>query len=250
MRIRVGALAFLLFGAAANSAGATDRDVGSSSTTPSVDWSGFYLGVNAGRAWSNADFSITQTGSWVGNPADLAAATDGSFDLNGGSFGGLLGYNVQYGRWLLGIEADLGSLSAESRRAGGAIPSTSINSFSQRAEVSWMASIRGRLGVTFDRALLYTTAGVAFADWDVGMLMDAGGLAIFDKSVVQSGWIAGGGVEFALNRNWSLKGEYLYADFGVKGSSAFQPPSFPSYTHDHKVKLETQILRAGLNYTF
>ncbi len=251
MRKCIGAAAGLLLSIAftgASSAHAADVPDG-----PPVTWTGFYLGGNAGYAWSNADFSIKQTGSWVGSLADLAAATNGSVDLNGKTFGGQLGYNLQQGIWVWGIEADLGSLSTDASRAGGSIPITSIVSFSQRAEVSWMASIRGRLGITVDRALLYATAGVAFADWDLEMRMTAAGdsTAVFRESSVQAGWIIGGGIAYVVDQNWSVKAEYLYADFGdAKGSSIFPPPANANFTHDHKVDLETQILRAGLNYTF
>jgi outer membrane immunogenic protein len=246
----IGAAAGLLSIALVSASGA---NAGDGSHSPSVNWTGFYIGGDAGYAWNSADFSIAQTGAWVGEPlVDLAAATDGGLDLNGATFGGQLGYNQQQGRWVWGIEGDVVSLSAEASRLGGAISGTSIGIFSQRAEASWMASIRGRVGMTFDRVLFYGTAGVAFADWDVEMQMDSiGAVAVFRESSVRTGWIVGGGIALALDRNWSVNGEYLFADFGsIKGTSEFPPPALPNFTHDHKVKLETQILRAGLNYRF
>jgi outer membrane immunogenic protein len=34
-------------------------------------------------------------------------------------------------------------------------------------------------------------------------------------SVTKWGWTAGGGLEYALSRNWSVKAEYLYVDLGA-----------------------------------
>src|SRR5262249_3700484 len=54
------------------------------------NWSGLYAGINGGFGWGSS--------SWDGIPA--------SFDVNGGLFGGQLGYNWQFGPWVLGIEGD------------------------------------------------------------------------------------------------------------------------------------------------
>lgn len=220
----------------------------------SFRWTGFYLGANAGYTWSDADFSITPTGSWLAFPAlitNIKNSTEGTLEPKGFIGGVQAGFNQQHGSWLWGIEVDLSTVRAEANLVGGPIAGTSITSFSQHAELSWMATVRGRLGMTFDRLLVYGTAGVAFGHWDVNMHMTSGPDAVFQESAVRTGWVVGGGLEYAFDRNWSLKGEYLYAKFGdLNGSSVFPPPNAPNFTHDHKVELSTQVLRAGLNFKF
>ena len=131
------------------------------------------------------------------------------------------------------------------------MPGTGVTSISQRVELSWLATLRGRLGVTAGPALLYVTAGAAVGDWDIYMRM-AGGpdAAVFSKALVQTGWTAGGGVEYAITEHLSLKGEYLFADFGsVEGESSFLPTA-PGFLNEHKVDMTTQVGRAGINYRF
>jgi outer membrane immunogenic protein len=114
-----------------------------------------------------------------------------------------------------------------------------------------MATLRGRVGVAAGPALFFATGGAAFGEWDVYMRM-AGGpdAAVFSNSSVQTGWVAGGGVEYAFSERFSLKGEYLYADFGsVKGQSAFFPTA-PAFVNQHSIDLTAQVARAGINYRF
>ena len=64
----------------------------------------------------------------------------------------------------------------------------------------------------------------------------------------RAGWTVGGGVEYALNRNWSIGAEYLYMDFGKDTLNSAGAPSIPvtSVTfHDR-----SQVARAALNYKF
>src|SRR5690348_3141928 len=60
---------------------------------PVFTWSGFYVGVNGGYGFG--------TTSWTG-----AGLGTGSFSTNGWLFGGTLGYNIQTGNWVWGIEGD------------------------------------------------------------------------------------------------------------------------------------------------
>ena len=102
-----------------------------------------------------------------------------------------------------------------------------------------------------DRLLVYGTGGVAFGGWDVSIYM-AGGSdeALFEKSSLRTGWIAGGGFEYALDKHWALKGEYLFADFGnITGSSEFSGGG-AGFIQEHRVELTTQVVRVGMNYKF
>ena len=93
-----------------------------------------------------------------------------------------------------------------------------------------LESLRGRLGFAFDKFLVYGTGGVAFEDFN------------------DSGWVAGGGVEYAFTPNWSVKVEYLYFDLGKDRVTAFNAatPVTSTVRQDQK----GSIVRAGLNYKF
>ena len=151
--------------------------------SPVTNWSGFYIGAVGGYA------SETTGGGLFG-------------DVKGGFGGGTVGYNWQFGRYVLGLEGD-GTFGDVSRSvsAFGATETTKVDSFS---------TIRGRFGVAVDQVLLYGTGGLALADTKVSAT--AFGVTISDSNV-QTGWTAGAGVEWLFVPHWSLKAEYLYRRF-------------------------------------
>jgi outer membrane immunogenic protein len=92
----------------------------------------------------------------------------------------------------------------------------SFSSFTTHIPVQ--GSVRGRLGYAFDRILVYVTGGAEFADVQ-NTFSSRGIIGAFPGgtdsfSSVRTGWTLGGGVEYAIADNWSLRAEYRYTDFG------------------------------------
>ena len=184
---------------------------------PGFSWYGFYLGLNGGYGWG--------TSNWSG------AVLSGSVSPAGPMFGGTLGFNMQAGNWVFGVEGDIdGNWMSSSNNNTGLCVGCAI-------QTSWFATARGRVGYAFDRALFYVTGGGAFGDVQMKAL---GGTA----SVSRAGWTVGTGLEYSILGPWSAKVEYLYADFGsttcgtgVCGVST-------------NVDFKTSIIRLGVNYRF
>jgi outer membrane immunogenic protein len=219
------------------------------------NWTGFYVGANVGYAWSDADFGITPTGLWSIGPASAASivsTTNGMVVSDGFTGGVQAGYNRQIGNFVWGVEADINRVDNDETRVRGAIPVTAIVSFSQRADLDWSGSLRARLGIASDRLLIYATGGLAFGHWETRMNMTTLGVdAAYSNSGWETGWVLGGGLEYAFADRWTLRGEYLFADYGhVTGSSEFPRPVAPNFTHTHNVDLTTQTARVGVNYRF
>src|SRR5579863_7705615 len=149
---------------------------------PIFTWTGLYIGGQVGyefgRAWPT-----------------FAGAAAAHFSPNGIVGGGHLGYNYQVGQFVLGVEGDV---NGASYRGGNGIGFA-------RDPID--GSVRGRLGYAWDRALIYATGGVAFADFN--------DTNIFGDNVwnTRVGWTAGGGLEYAIDNNWSLRAEYRYTAF-------------------------------------
>lgn len=154
------------------------------------DWSGFYAGVVGGYATGDADWSAT-------------IPDGGSFDIDGAFIGGVVGYNVQHGAWVWGIEGDLAWAGIDG--SGVAADDDDIS-----VDINWIGSVRGRVGYAFDNILPYVTAGVAFGDADIGI---SGDLNASD-SQLHVGWTAGLGVEVGITQNVSASLEYRYTDLG------------------------------------
>ena len=159
-----------------------------------------------------------------------------SLRQKGGLFGVHAGYNYQFSpMFVAGIEAD----AEWSGLRGSGL--TALGTFSHSTKIDWQGSLRGRLGLAFDRALIYATGGVAVADIKHNVV---GPVSAFSYSDTRAGWTLGGGIEYALSNNVTMRGEYRYVDYGRQsGTSVGAGLTASSKTTAHAV-------RAGLSYKF
>ncbi len=175
-------------------------------------WAGFYVGGNIGYGQSRFDFSSCPT----------ICQHKGS-----GPVGGLQGgYNWQAGRIVWGVEGDVSAANFETGDGDYV-----------RANVDLLASIRGRLGIAFDRVLVYATGG--------GGYVHAKGAG----STTPLTWrhadlfrpVVGGGIEYALTNTFTVRGEAL----GYLGKQ-----SFLASTDDTATVKDIWIARIGVNHKF
>jgi outer membrane immunogenic protein len=168
--------------------------------SPAYDWSGFYAGVNGGYSWGSTGSSYSGIG-----------ATTGTLNPGSGIGGGQLGYNVQRGGLVFGVEGDVAWRNGSN--AATFVPPGGSATFAD--EHKWVASIRPRVGLANENWLVYGTGGVAFGSFDHSVTEGIGAASrTLSDSTTKAGWTAGGGVQFAPSNRWSLGLEYLYQDFG------------------------------------
>jgi outer membrane immunogenic protein len=192
-----------------------------------LDWSGLYIGAQVGYAWNSADTEFPGGGGPVLNP-----------DADGVVGGIYVGYNAQFGQFVVGVEAD-----AEASGASGDAGDDFFNSNSDLDE-NWQGSVRARLGYAINNFMPYITGGVAFSDWDV----DAGTFLpprVTDSySETFTGWTIGGGLEVAVTPNVIARIEYRYTDFGNETTDIDLAP------FEHEVDLTNSTVRVGIAYKF
>lgn len=175
---------------------------------PAFTWTGFYVGANAGYAFGQADID------------EAVSEVD---EADGFVGGGQVGYNYQFGNFVLGAEADLSYFGLEAEDGDFGL------------EANWLGTIRGRVGYAFDRLMVYGTGGVAFSD--IGYAVPDTGDGDDDDDT-QIGWTVGGGVEGMITENISAKLEYLYVNFSDEDQFG------------EETDLDAHVIRAGLNYKF
>lgn len=177
-------------------------------------WTGPYAGANGGFGWSNGGAGL---------------------DATGGFGGGQIGYNVQTGNLVFGVEGDIsgGGISRSINTTVGGLPFTSA------FDVDGLASLRARAGIAAKSWLFYGTVGAGFAHDATSGTTTAG--IPFSNNEWLSGWTAGAGVEWQLGSNWSTKLEYLHYGLG-------SPNSFGNPVPAGKVDIDT--LKIGINYLF
>jgi outer membrane immunogenic protein len=182
---------------------------------PVYNWTGFYIGINGGGGFGRSDWDST-----------------GGFNTSGGLVGGTIGYNYQAGQAVFGLEGDIDWAN---------INGTTNNACPTGCKTSddWISTIRGRLGYAADRFMPFVTGGAAFGD------IKATSPGFAGATNTNAGWTIGGGLEFAVAQNWTIKAEYLYVDLGKFNCGL----SCGAAVSDN-VSFTTNLVRAGVNYRF
>jgi outer membrane immunogenic protein len=205
---------------------------------PPYNWNGFYIGANVGGGFGDLGYgnAITATG---------AASQSNSANVSGVVGGGQIGYNyLLSSNFLLGVEADVSGANIS-----GSATSTN-GAFEHSFNTDVFGTVRGRLGVVWNNWLFYGSGGFAWGNEQVtrNQLTGTTGLATAGTSEsvsnVGTGWTAGGGVEWGVAPNWTVRAEYLYVDLG---SGSY---SFPLAGRTAQFDDAFNIVRAGVNYKF
>ena len=223
-----------------------------------VNWGGYYIGAFIGGAYGDSHWGIPGLGA---------------VDPKIGGFigGGTVGYNWQVGTWVYGIEGDIAGTNLKGSQACGPLTGnlTAVGPlFNTTCNTSsdWIATAAGRVGITWDRALLYVKGGAAWTDADYTLTCNAGSLngvstpagvgnlsscfnpggALVNSSSASNshvGYTVGFGSEFALTSAWSAKAEYAYMDFGNKDVVGSDGTLY-------NLGLKVNQYKIGLNYRF
>ncbi len=212
-------------------------------------WSGFYVGLNGGFARSQAKSSSSDA---------ILAPFLGSTDDTSFLVGGQVGANWQMNsNFVFGVEADIDYFGGkvEQRVSLGTITTPidiGATTYNVTVKQPWIATARLRAGFDMDGLLVYGTGGLAGTMYKVeGNLvverpnnLPANTPTNVTDDVTKWGWTVGVGAEYRLENNLSIKGEYLYADFGSDLTA------IPGISATAKSEYTAHIVRLGVNYHF
>jgi outer membrane immunogenic protein len=284
------AIAFVVFGAFGVAGARADEMTAAPSlfiTSPTSwrPWTGAYVGANAGYGWINSSASYNandpaaQAGTCGGGKGGGKCIPQAIYHFSGGFGGGQLGYNLQINSlWVTGVEADYQGANFSGQGVSafrlGYSPTTGANTnMTANQSVNSFGTVRLRMGaVPINSLILYGTGGLAFGQVNAnfstlsggaGTLSSGGfsytcaaaGTTCFSGSSSKTlvGWTLGGGGEFALTNNLSLKGEVLYVDLGsynatvaATNAGGGKPASFTASL----APVGFVVGRGGLNYRF
>ncbi|MGE5816570.1 MAG: carbohydrate porin [Deltaproteobacteria bacterium] len=219
------ALGVVLLGSAVHAA-----DIQPAQTTserPYYNWTGFYLGGHVGYGRAYGDVAVRDPIAMNSNPS------------LGSLFGGLqVGYNyVVPSRVMIGIETDISMPNlypSDGEIWKGTTPLSVLVE-----QLDYVATLRGRFGYAFDKTLLYATGGFAVSSSHFGRTDPNSGNEQLQPGL-HTGWVIGGGVEYAFQQNWNARLEYLYSWFGSAGTTFTNGVQYTS-------SFDAHILRIGLN---
>ena len=265
---------------------------------PIMVWDGFYAGLNAGFGWDPVSETST-AGALVQNAIDVAHSdpifgflsaqgASGASRTNAGGFigGGQIGYNLQFNKFVLGLEADVQGSNTRNRHGflkgaglldpNGLADDVAMTDVEHEKNVDWLGTVRGRVGYLVTPTFLaYATGGLAYGgvradtfvtqNWgggNAGVPVAAQGFqssgAIGHYSDVRLGWTIGEDLEWMFARNISLKAEYLYYDLGnaryASSPLATNDPFVTGFSNIvvpvTRAQFRGDLARVGLNYHF
>jgi outer membrane immunogenic protein len=226
-------------------------------------WTGYYFGGYAGGIYgaNQSDYFSQGPGLGTGGATTYDPVSFGNGNHWGVTGGIYAGYNwAVTPSWVIGVEGDwgktnLGNSHADAALTSGGVPvgtpapcatggggsAPPCNGVMTSDNVSWIATVRGRLGYTWGSSMLYGTAGGAFINEELSGQVTPAGCTVVGagtpacpavgspntnitgrtSSIATSsntngaGWVAGGGLEFLATANWLVRVEYLHYAFGT-----------------------------------
>jgi outer membrane immunogenic protein len=209
-------------------------------------WTGFYIGIHGGGGW----------GSKVANqvplvtPGGTITSPEATTNISGGLAGGQIGFNYQMGHWVGGLEAqaswaDLTGSTPCSILLAGAPVTTACTGTSK---VDALGTVAARLGVAFDRTLLYAKGGGAWTHDKYNVAVTSAVLPpTANASETRWGWMVGAGIEHAFTNHLSAKIEYNYMDLGTE---RVRFTASDGTTNDADIRQRVHVVKVGLNYRF
>ena len=215
---RVGGVLVLAFAAMTSAVPAHAQDYGAAPML-GMSWHGFYVGGNVGGALDGSSLSIYDLS---GAQLRITDNTDDQF------VGGVhAGYNLQGAHILYGIEgdADFGD------------------------NISFVGSLRARLGWAGERVLVYGTTGIGFINADAKFTINSPFLPPSSQSanISEVGFVIGGGVDLKVMPRLSLGAEGLFYNFANDEERLNTSSGAAFLFHDHP---DMTVVRGRLTYYF
>ncbi len=229
IRILLSATALTALSFSALAADLPKRSAAPVAPAPIFSWTGFYVGGNVG--YIRAKAATTDLDGWWNRNDTIQSS-------GSGILGGIqAGYNYQVGAIVFGLEADLAATSAKPNA------STYGGDRIDQHKTSALGTVRGRVGYAFDRTLFYVTGGLAYANVkNSGYDNSDPSLYRGETSGWRTGYAVGGGVETAIDKNWTIKFEGLYYNVGHSQTDISG--------YRFKSKNDGALARIGVNFKF
>jgi outer membrane immunogenic protein len=213
---------------------------------PAFSWTGIYFGGNVGGAWRQD------------NVTDSLTSLSFSTGSNNGTFmgGGQVGYNYQINNLVLGVEGDFDWAGNNNNAGNGVVITGPLglgHTFVASVNDKWITTLAARLGIAYDHWLFYMKGGggwVANNGVTITDVTTGTSLTGFNSNSTSSGWLLGGGIEYAFTNNWTVKVEYDYLGLGNRTFTL--PVNLPVLPGDAftSSSRNIQMVKVGINYLF
>jgi len=207
------------------------------------DWSGFYIGLNGGGAWSHKCWDVVNDGL-----GPIPATAEGCHDATGGTVGGQIGYRWQASSWVFGLEAQGNWADLK-----GSNDSLFFADTRNQSKIDAIGLFTGQIGWAWNNALLYVKGGAAVTSDHYRSFDIPTGLQIASANETRWGAVVGAGVEFGFAPNWSVGFEYDHLFMGDRnvdltgvGNFAFAPAGV--FLQTDRIRQDVDMATVRVNY--
>jgi outer membrane immunogenic protein len=234
---------------------------------PLFSWTGCYVGLHGGAGVmkdsnTNDNLNPATEGAFIISEEGFPTGNNGTG--TGGIAGGQVGCNYQDGNWVAGLEAE-GYWSGIRTTTGFTLTEGTVSeTFAQHARNKSDFDIAARMGIAFDRTLIYGKAGWVWGRFDLdtsGIVVCEGAVCLPEtlatsQSGTLNGLLLGAGIEhaFTFAPNWTVKLEYNYIRYGSKALNALICEGSTCLTGLESIAFtqhaDKQLFKVGFNYLF
>lgn len=215
----------------------------------SFSWTGVTVGAHGGYQWGDGDFPDAP--AYIPPPLNGRPSGPPNPELEGGLLGLQVGYNHQFGKLVVGVEADISFADIDDTVRDG-------NFITQTTEFERLGTVRAKLGYAHGSWLPYITGGYAWADVSYSQTCPQGAIAghcsftgeyTRSDDTTMSGWTLGGGIKYAINDHFILGAEYLHLEFDQE-SFDFGGPLGGRAITAADMEIEADIVKLAVDYKF
>jgi outer membrane immunogenic protein len=206
------------------------------------DWSGFYVGANGGWGSSRKCWDVNSLlPVFPGGP--FVAAAEGCHDATGGTAGGQIGYRLQTGAFVIGLEAQ-GNWADLS----GSNASAFLGGVTNRSKIDAFGLFTGQAGYAWKNALLYIKGGTAVTRDAYAGYNTATGNGLDNAAETRVGGVAGLGLEYGFTPNWTAALEYDHLFMGDRVVALMSPAGV--FSREDRIHQDVDLITVRLNYKF
>jgi outer membrane immunogenic protein len=207
------------------------------------DWSGFYIGANAGGGWSDKCWDATSFRGPV-------SRDEGCHDATGGTAGGQIGYRWQMSSWVFGLEAQGNWANLKGSNVSLFIPAWTNNS-----KVDAFGLFTGQVGYDWNNVLWYVKGGAAVTDDKYTGTVTTTGAQFDSAKETRWGGAIGTGIEFGFAPNWSVGVEYDHLFMGHRDNTTISNGVLAGIAAGNvfrtdSIRQDVDIATVRINYRF
>lgn len=209
------------------------------------DWSGFYVGLNGGGAWSRKCFDVNPfTVNIFIIPPFTVSGPEGCHTASGATAGGQVGYRWQSAAWVFGLEAQ-GNWADLKGSNPSLVPF--FAGASNRSKIDAIGLFTGQVGYSWNTFLLYVKGGAAVTDDKYNGFNTSTGVVFDRASETRWGGTVGVGGEYSFTPNWSFAVEYDHLFMGSRDMT-FTSVTTGLFSRTDRIKQDVDMVTARINY--